>query len=341
MSDIEFIQLGKEILNEMQYTDAWSNKATGLFEKMEKLKIHILKNPNNVYVKYFIEELMNRYIKLFFNQGLIDAFYEPQPFYRQIQVYKNLPFTIYPSYGVYLFKILELSGFPYFYLGFKSALEQYRKELLDDQHIKNVFEFVEKNQNIIKSLKDEYGSLDEEKLLYYKAFNGESFQELKDFMWANSFMGQYEAREPFMRKKEGNIGELYAFGLINQGNKVFVVKDIKNGFGYDIYYSHDHVENLVEVKTTLKDISVEDSFDLSENEYRVMQQCIDNPLVNYIVCRIKLGEALNLVSSSFLFMVDSTTFVDPSTGTEYKKEEQESPIVFKKSPQKIKVYSQN
>lgn len=342
MSDLEFIQLGIEVLNEMEYIDAWLNEATNLRNKMRKLKLHMLNNPNNKFVQNFIDELMNRYIRLFFNDDLIAAFRIPQPFYRQLQIYKNLPYTIKPSYGTYLFDLLSLESFPHFYLGFLEALEKYRPELTKHPHMQELLAFVEQNESIIHGSIDKYGSLEEEKRFYHKAQNGECFQELQDFVWANNFMGQNDAREPFMRKKEGNIGELYAFNLIsNQFFKILVARDVKNGFGYDIYfYDNHHVENLVEVKTTLKDIEAEDDFDLSDNEYRVMQQCENNPLATYMVCRVKLDSSLNLVSSTFLTMVDSTTFVDFVTGTQYKKEEQNSSITFKKSSEKVKVYPQ-
>lgn len=342
MSDIEFIQLGREVLNEMQYIDAWSNEATNLRNKMNKLKIHMLNNPNNKSVQDFIEELINRYIALFFNKNLIDALCMAQPFYRQLQIYKNLPYTTHPSYGVYLFELLSLSNFPYFYPGFLEALEKHRPELVTHQHIQEVLAFAEQNERIIHGSADKYGSLEEEKLLYQKAYRGEYFEELDVFAFINRFMGQDEARSPFMHKKEGNIGELYAFDLIsNQYFKILVAKEVKNGFGYDIYfYDNNHVENLVEVKTTFKDIETEDSFDLSENEYKVMKQCENNPLATYMVCRIKLDSSLNLVSSTFLTMVDSTTFVDFTTGTQYKKEEQDGPITFKKLTTKVKSFTQ-
>lgn len=340
MNDLEFIQLGREVLNEMQHMDACSKEATNLRNKMGKLKLHMLDNRNNLYVKNFIDELMNRYIDLFFNNDLIAAFCIPQPFYRQLQIYKNLPYTIHPSYGTYLFDLLSLESFPHFYPSFLDALEKYRPELAEHPHIQALLAFVEQNESIIHGSIDKYGSLEEEKRFYHKAKNGECFQELQDFVWSNNFMGQNEAREPFMRKKEGNIGELYAFDLIsNQFFKILVAKEAKNGFGYDIYfYDNHHIENLVEVKTTLKDIETEDSFKLSENEYRVMQQCENNPLATYMVCRVKLDSSLNLISSTFLTMVDSTTFVDFATGIQYRKEEQNGSIIFKKSTAKVKVY---
>ncbi len=342
MSDVEFIQLGGEVLNEMQYIDAWSKESTNLRNKMIKLKIHMLNNPNNKFVQDFIEELINRYISLFFNQELMDALCISQPFYKQIQVYRNLPSTTHPSYGVYLFDLLLLSDFPHFYSGFLEALQKYRPDLVTHSHIQKLLAFVEQSQNIMRGSKDDYGTLEEEKRLYQKAYRGEYFPELETFAFINNIMGQDEARYPYMCKKEGNIGELYAFDLIsNKYFKMLVAKEAKNGFGYDIYfYDNHHVENLVEVKTTLKDIEAEDSFFLSENEYRVMQECENNPLATYIVCRVKLDSSLNLVSITFLTMLDSTTFVDFVSGTQYQKENKEGTITFKKVKEKVKIYTQ-
>lgn len=342
MTNITFIQLGNEVLREIQMTNIHSPNYKDLRNKMKNLKFHILQHPNDKFVNDFIEVFLNLYLSLFFNEELVKAFSIQEPFYRQIQIYKNLPSTTHSDYPTFLFEILELPSFPHFYPGFQEALEKHRPELAAHPHIQQVVEFAQQNGNIIHGSIDEYKSLEEEINLYRKAYNRDYFKELQEFAWDNRFMSQDDARESFMHKKEGNIGELYAFNLINsQYYKMLVAKEAKNGFGYDIYfYDNHHVENLVEVKTTLRDIEAEDSFDLSENEYRVMQQCENNPLATYIVCRVKLDSSLNLVSIAFLTMVDSTTFVDFTSGTQYKKEEKDGPISFKKSTTKLKIYTQ-
>ncbi len=320
MNDVEFVQLGKEVLKEMQYIDAWSEEATNLRNKMKKLKIHILNNPDNKFVQDFIEELINRYITLFFNQDLIDSLCIPQPFYRQIQVYRNLPSTTHQSYGVYLFDLLELSDFPDFYLGFLDALKKYRKEMSNHPHIQNILGFVDQNQSIIKGFKDDYYPLEEEKRLYQCARTGYNFKELEDFASLNQIMGQDAARNAFMNKRIGNIGELYVYELIkNKKRSCFVSKDIRNGFGYDLYFEEDDSKELLtEVKTTTRDIE-DDSFDMSENEYKVMKQCFGNPNANYVVCRVKLNSTLTPTSYTLLVMIDNTTLMDIASGNvQYK-----------------------
>lgn len=342
MSDIEFIQLGKEVLNEMAYIDVSSKDYNNLCDKMKKLKLHMLNNPDNKFVKDFIEELMNRYIALFFNKELMDAFRIPQPFYRQIQVYRNLPSTIQSAYSSYLFNLLELSSFPHFYPGFLEALQKYKPEVAAHPHMQELLAFVEENQSIINGSIDEYGSLEEEKRLYQKAYKGEYFEELRMFAFLNYIMGQDEARSSFMNKRIGNVGELYAYELIKGKNRsYFASKEGKNGFGYDMYFwDENSVETLIEVKTTTQDTE-EDTFKLSENEFRVMQLCENNPLANYIVCRVRLDSALNPVSYTLLVMIDSTTFVDAgNNGIQYKQCLINGDIYFKKCPPKVKTITQ-
>lgn len=330
MSEERFIELGNEILHSIQGTKINDSHFP---DKVRLVKSYIINHADSNIVNEFIEAFIDYYEEISLNEELVKAFHEPKFFYRQIQIYKNLPFTIKPLYGDYIFDILELDGFPYVYRGLKSAFEKYRKGLLNNPYINGIFEYFESNSHVFKGSKDDYYSLDEEKKLYRKANNGESFIELKYFMWSNDFGSENEAREPFMRKKEGNIGEIYTFDLINSNNKVLVARDIKNGFGYDIYFEYNNQENLVEVKTTFNDISLEDAFELSKNEYRVMLQCLNNPSANYIVSRVRLNFDLSLATATILIMNDSTTFTDYSTGTQYKKEEINGRILFRKCPQ--------
>lgn len=343
MSDIEFIQLGNEILNQMQYVTILSKEYKTLCEKMKKLKIHIYDYPDNNFVKDFITELMRRYIALFFNQELIDAFLIKEPFYRQIQICKNLPFNKHRDYCQFLFNLLELESYPNFYLGFKEALNHYRPELLEHPHIKQVYEFIEQNPILEKGSADKYRSLEEEQNLYWKAARGDYFEELQDFSDQKQVMGQDKVRQHFMHKRIGNIGELHIFHLINgRFQTILVARDEKNGFGYDIYYRDDNnCENLVEVKTTTKINNEEDSFEMSENEYGIMKQCVDNPQANYIVCRVKLDNKLNPISFTLLIMIDNTTMIDiANRTTQYKL----YPFIgrtiqFKKYTPKVKIFT--
>ncbi len=341
MSDIEFIQLGRDVLREMQYINVNSKGFRNLCDKMKKIKLHIMQNPDNKFVNDFIEELINHYAQLFFNKELMEAFYIKEPFYRQIQIYKNLPSTIQPAYGAYLFNLLELSSFPHFYPGFLEALEKYKPEWAKHPHLQQLLGFVEQNQNIMRGSSDEYGSIEEEKALYRRAYKGEYFKELETFAFLNNIMGQNEARSSFMNKRIGNIGELYTYEFIKDKNRnCLVAREAKNGFGYDLYYLDERLgETLIEVKTTLRDTE-EDSFSLSENEYRVMQQCENNPLANYIVCRIKLDNSFNLISYTFLIMVDSTTFIDATSGIQYRRDPNDKRITFKKCTPKVKMMTQ-
>lgn len=334
MSDIEFIQLGKKVLNEMPSINMYSKAFHEFANKMRKVKIYIMNNPNNPYVKDFINELLNQYLLLFSNADLINALCIPQPFYRQIQVCKNLPFNANAPYGSYLFSLLELSSFPYFYPGFLEALQKYKPEELTKPHLQALFAFIEQNQNIVYALKDDYYSLDKEKELCQKAYRRESFKEIQELI------NREQPRDPysmFINKRVGNIGEIYTYELFkNERNCCFVARDVKNGFGYDIYFlDRNGIETLIEVKTTANN---SDNFDISENEYKIMQQCMHNPLVNYLICRVNLDSSLTPTSYTFLAMVDDTTLVDiTNSEVQYKRCETSNSITFQQYTPKVKV----
>ncbi len=314
MSDIEFIQLGREVLREMRVENMSSQECNILIDKMQRLKIYMIKNSKSKLTNDFIDEFLNCYLELFFSEELIKAFNIQEPFFRQIQIYRNLPSTTHLNYPTFLFETLSLTSFPHFYLGFQEVLEEHRKELLAHPHIQQVLEFAKTNPSLLKGSIDKYGTIEEEQNLYYKASKGYYFQELQDFANSIGVMGQDEARSGFMHKRIGNIGELYTFSLIsNQPYKLLAARDIKNGLGYDIYYRDiNNHENLVEVKTTTRMDSDEDSFEISENEYGTMKQCFDNPQTNYIICRVTLNRQLNPSSYTLLVMLNNTTLIDIS-----------------------------
>ena len=106
---------------------------------------------------------------------------------------------------------------------------------------------------------------------------------------SNMYLSEYEIQRRYLNKKLGNIGELYCFEFIkNFKHAIFTAKDLGNGFGFDMYFQNEIdgniVENLVEVKTTTNILN--DSFSLSENEYRVICEATQNKNVNYIICRV-------------------------------------------------------
>ncbi len=337
MSDIEFIQLGREVLNEMPYVNMYSEEFRKFDDKMKKVKIHILDNPNNKFVKDFIDELLNRFLALFFDKELMESFYIQHPFYRQIQVCKNLPYNENSTYLSFLFYLLELSSFPRFYPGFLEALTKYKPEIVNHPHLQALFAFIEQNENIIYASKDNYRSLVEEKELCQKAYRGEYFKEIDDLIKSEQPKDPYTT---FTNKRVGNIGELYTYELLrNERNCCFVARDVKNGFGYDIYFlDRNGIETLVEVKTTANN---RNEFEVSENEYRIMKQCIGNPLVNYIICRVNLDSSLTPISYTFLTMADDTTLIDISTGeVQYKGRPTNNSITFEKCTPKVKVITQ-
>lgn len=322
MTEERFIQLGQEILNEMRskYDKEAYNKVSPYFSYVY---CYILKNPNNIHVQQFISELLKIYLNLFLNSELINALSLPDSmyFFKQLQIYNNLPYTTHPEYAWSLYDILNIpqNALSDYYETFLYVLQKYKPEVLANPWLQAIFDFTKQNRSIMRGFKDKYYSLYDEIRFHEQSKSLSMFEALKEFLETEQLMDSYSARNRFRNKRIGNIGELYAFDLIEDAVfKSIVARDVKNGFGYDIYFlDEDSVENLVEVKTTTR-YGDDDFFSLSENEYKVMRECAERGNAEYYLCRVKLDSLYN-PTFSLLVMKDNVTFVDiQNEGIQYK-----------------------
>lgn len=319
MTEKEFIQIGKQILDKMS-NNFDNNTYKNISSKFDSIYLYIKQNPNNIYVNYFISELIDIYINLFLNKNLINALSLPdrEYFYKQIQIYINLPYTLHIEYAWSLPYILDIPStvFGDYYETFSYVLQKYRPNVLIDSRLQAIFTFTNQNKKIMNGFKDTYYSLEKEIELYNKP---EMSKEYEDFLMSEQLMNSYSSIQKFMNKRIGNIGESYVYNSIkNALHKCFVARDIKNGFGYDIYFmDKNSTENLIEVKSTTK-CSEDDYFSLSENEYKVMKECLERENANYYLCRVKLDKLCNF-AFSILYMKDNITFIDTQNQTlQYK-----------------------
>lgn len=319
MGEAQFIQLGKEALIEIQVMEECSK----IFPKLNRLQFYIINNPDKQCVQDFISDLLHLYLSLFLKRELIYALNlsESVHYYKQLLIYLNLPYTTHPLYASYLPQILQIPSEIYgdIYGTFAYVLQKYAPKEASNAYLQAIFDFVKQNPLIIRGSKDDYYSLADEIRLYNYAKSGYTFKTLNDFAFAERLMDPHTIRTKFMNKRIGNIGEIYNYELIRQlFYHCFVSRDVKNGFGYDIYYyDYNRVENLVEVKTTMSN-SEDDVFGLSENEYKEMKRCVNNPYARYIVCRVRLDSSLR-PTYTLLTLRDDITLVDiHNPGIEYK-----------------------
>lgn len=341
MKEKQFIELSSKVLlfmeNDKHYTE--------LYNDLLILKIFMFNNPIKQCVQNFIQKFLTLYANLFSRRELVDAFdlLKDYPYFSKIQIYKYLPHNIHPLWSIYLTGLFQypstIFGKPYPMLLY--LFNQYMPVLTKSQNIKNVLNFIEENPAIMKSSLDDYYDLDKEKELYQRARRNENFKELDDFRNIKPIMDIEQRRNEFIAKRIGNIGELYVYGLFYDSHYTeFVARDIKNGFGYDIYYynNDEDKENLVEVKTTTIQRE-DDCFDLSENEYKEMLKCFENEKVSYYVCRVILDNDL-IPTILFLTLKDSTTLKSVYTGDEYKICPKEKDyIAFKNTPKHLLQFS--
>lgn len=277
MSEEEFINESLEVLRILQNNPKRFPEDNG---RLRRIKDYILNNENSQTVKLFIDALLRLYRDAFINKGLVDAFNIPNTLHyrRQIEIFKNLPHWKYPIYGSYLGSILEMPSdiFWNIYLAYPWALKKYDPELASNQKymkfIQDITDFERDNHHLTRGGVSDYHELNEEIELYNNSCR----------------IGDDNTRF----KSIGNIGELHIFSYLEfiKFNPRLVAREVKDGFGYDIYLiDKDNNEILIEVKTTMYE-RPEDSFEISKNEYDVLKSTLNNPHAEYFIFRLKLSD---------------------------------------------------
>lgn len=296
MSEEEFI---KETIEVLRILD--SNPKYYVFDrdKLFRINRYIKDNENSQTVKNFIEALLRLYTKAFKDQKLKKAFTitDNLPFLKQMEIFRNLPHFKYSCYQSCIGEIIEMPSdvFWNMYKSYPWALKKYKpdegydKDFMD--YIQKMIDFMDNNYSLVHGGISDYHSVEEEIKIYENALRN------------------YDDNQRF--KSMGNLGELYIMEYLEfiHLKPCLVAREIKDGFGYDIYLvDKDNNEILIEVKTTMYERS-EDSFEISENEYRVLKSTLDNPKAKYFIFRFKLDD-LRHGNFRALMTVDENTLVD-------------------------------
>ncbi len=113
----------------------------------------------------------------------------------------------------------------------------------------------------------------------------------------------------------------------------FISKDIGDGFGYDSHHFNRKTnEEIVEVKSCL--INSKDSFKLTQNEYRVLKDCMNLERSDYRIYRTYIDDRnLSLDNIVELIAEDENTLVPRNSNVNYKfvyTDDQDTSKVFTK-----------
>ena len=344
----EFKQKTIKLLNE------FPNYPQGTYDLNSELKSFIYSYPDNQHVKNFIRRLATRYLKIFTNPDLINAFKLPISHFRNIKILSNLPLTVNRNYDTYLFNIFNFES-KNFYDMCKSLIElsEIQTNELEDVYkiIDRCVQFENNNEVLMKASKSEYLDPKEEianieqvkkELDDYIAGKHNPFGEIvKTYAFLIKTNDLEFAAHSYINKKIGNLGEYITFDYIKGfDNSTFVARDLKDGFGYDMYFLDNGVETLVEVKTTSKSLeAVDEKFKLSQNEYNVMRKSLTNEATKYLVVKIELNQDYTMKNIVILETTDGITFNSRNVeGYCYRFSEfnDNGEAIFNRTVQKIK-----
>ena len=292
--DLELTQLIRKEYNILVENENSIEKKNFDNEVLLAIQKYFNDYPNNTTVIKLKRYLAECYYSFFDNDNLNNAFNISDDYYYQKkqEIFRCLPFNLNnKDYPQFFYRILNYTSDKYGTINnkFYPTLFEFFKE--QNISMKNIFlendiiNFINNNKIIMYATKDYYG--------YGKTINEEEY-------WYNVFLDRlykkkivpdfdqsYEdALREYENKLIGNIGEFYINNLLNNklvnpylSNIDFVSKELGNGFGYDIYFQYinrDFIkEYLIEVKTTFSKNMNNDSFNLTENEFNIMNEAMN------------------------------------------------------------------
>lgn len=276
-------------------------------DKICYLKKYMLQYPNCEEVIKLKDWIYKLIYKNLFNASFMNNLYNNKMFfYRLIELFVNRPFNS-EKFNIneysFISKLVEdgidVCGC------YSSQVEQSidylkRNNLVDftNNYESKVTEFIEDDLALIRGSKDVYPkSFDEsfaDFMKYEKMSDSELLKDSKFLDYSDSYFNPYgcddDIYESFKNKILSYYGEYCFFDKYSEfDNLQFISRDIGNGAGYDLYFTRYNIEKLIEVKATNyhKYKSLDDSFYISDNEYKVMNKVISsNLLAHYFVSRV-------------------------------------------------------
>lgn len=336
------------------YDEIMSNSPIQSYKDFKIVKNYIFDNPNDNDVLIIKNWILNTYQNIFLDPNFLNSFNLSDDLrYMKLQlIYKYLPFIHnhqnYPSYFYsLLFTEAEYYGtIPNFYKGCFAFFKEQGNCLLTDEQIDKINKYMEDNDTILNGTIDTYSDFNTEYLRYKNTFLNkydEDYKEFKqDIKISESIYGYYNGniKKAYEYKKLGNVGELYVYEKIkNLMNPIFTSRDLKNGFGFDMYFqsieNNITYENLVEVKSTAN-LNGDDYFSISENEYNTMINSHIYGNVNYYVCRVFVDINNPNFECHFL-KFENNTLKSINGDLEYVFDKQENDNYYFKRKQKVKV----
>lgn len=308
---------------------------------------YMISNPNNEEVinfKFFLIEHFNKEINI---EQIINAYNISDKFVhlKNQRVLDSIPFRNNLYLNSYLNKLFDTKDVFNSYLDYSNTNLYYSifgdfENCLINEEI-NIFlnDFIDNNKFAYRGTKSEYKDLDYELYLYKDLSSKELFEYITEQRKQTTKLSQDQLYTAFRNKRIGNAGEIYIYNQIkNNKEAIFTSRDIGDGLGYDIYYqtleNNIEYENLGEVKTTCYN-EEDDSFTISDNEYKVMINTIDENNVNYYVYRVFYDSVNNSFNHITLKLSNKTSLVSIDNDIIYELDETYDKAKLFKRKQKV------
>ena len=247
-----------------------------------RLKEHMENNPNDtvsIAIKTWFFNIIKRE---FLNSDLENAFNmsDNLPYYKTIEIYKNLPFIEnywnIKDFYYNLFINRKTKTLPkHLYITCSNICDKY----FPNEIPKEVFERIQRFCNENKTIMANVPNITE-----------------KSKIKSN-------------QNEIGIIGENYIHDLYNSyGGKVLHTNN--NGFGFDLLYINPEYtkEYLIEVKSTIRKLEKDTYFHLSDNENNVLLNSFNLPNSQYLIERVYINKDNNCTNIAFHYDTETDSF---------------------------------
>lgn len=306
------------------------NEINGATKEFSNIKSFIYQNPTDPLSLQIINWFNNIFVNAFNNPELVNILYDNHiPKYQKIQkIFPRLPF-LNTNIITYFHSLIYCDS--NHYGTFANSYEGIRQFLLKQNiRINNttfdlLIDFCKNNEALMKASYNNYGTLELEWNRLHNFINGKTPDDYKAFkdnyiadcnFYQNNY-DFYEIDDAYTNQKLSIIGEYFMYNRIKAfQDSNFTAKELGNGFGYDMYYNYYNAdktigENLIEVKSTRQGMDM-NYFTLSPNEYKVLQDTLNEPNANYIVFRalFELTNDINYKDTHILqYQKDTNSFL--------------------------------
>ena len=289
---------------------------------LNNIRNYVNRNSKNKEVIKNKKSLARLICDLYTKEEVIKSFNIPKEYkyLRQLSIIKNDPLFNNPNIYNILKDTIYGDSMGYFDDIIIRFLIDCKNEYINDKDFSDLINKIDqaklmverfiifKELNYINDNKRKIDSEEEEQKRYIKVSINNDLTDPDYLEYSKTH--KIDTKNKYINEKLNNISSLYLYQTLVPKETTFVSRDIGSNYGYDIYstiYTEDtKIDALYTIKVT--DNLNEKTFTLSKKEKEVMNETINNPKAQYILCYSYLDLVNKVHTNTYYKAIDMNTF---------------------------------